>query len=106
MIIKLFLNEVEDQYLLENFIRIEDFINGQVMFKGQFQHFEIVIPAAVTNFKFKHNLGFQHKDVIQTSVIGAGVLTWNYDKFDAKFLDITTTGPVSVRAFIGAYKEG
>lgn len=106
MIIKLFLNEVEDQYLLENFIRLEDFINAQTFFKGQFKHFDINIPAAVTNFKFKHNLGFQPRDVIQTLLTGAGLLTWNYDKFDAKFLDITTTGPVTVRAFIGTYREG
>lgn len=104
--IKLFLTEIEDQYLKENFIRLNDYLNGQPLFNGIFRHFEIRIPSSVTNFKFVHNLGFKPNDVIQTSAIGSGNLTWNYDKFDAKFLDITTTGPVTVRAFIGAYKEG
>lgn len=106
MKLTLLLKEISDQYIQENFIRIVDFFKRQRLLDGEFTHFEIVFTGAVTNFKFKHNLGFVPKDIIQTSSIGAGVLTWNYDKFDAQFLDITTTGVVTVRAFVGSYQEG
>lgn len=106
MKLTLLLKEITDQYIQENFLRITDFFKKQKMLQAEFTHFELVFSSAVTNFKFRHNLGFQPKDVIQTSSIGAGVLTWNYDKFDAQFLDITTTGAVKVRAFVGSYQEG
>lgn len=102
----LFLEEISDTYIQQNFVRLLAFFTKQRLLGAEFKHFEISFKGAVTNSKFKHNLGFVPRDVIQTSSIGAGVLTWNYDKFDANFLDITTTGAVRVRAFVGSYQEG
>lgn len=73
--------------------------------KGKFRHIEIDIPSAVTNMKYPHHMGFKPLDVIQTSLTGAGNLTWNYDGFDNSFVDITTTDACKVRAFLGTYKE-
>ncbi len=102
----LFINEIEDEKLQENFKRITEFFLSQRLLGAEFKHFKITFPNAVTNAKFRHNLGFRPLDIIQTSSIGPGVLTWNYDKFDANFLDVTTTGAVTVRAFVGSYQEG
>lgn len=100
---RLLMNEITDEYVKENFIRLQDFIRFYDMLNSRFQFFNIYVTAASTNFKFAHNLGFMPLDLIQTSVIGAGAITWNYDKFDSTFLDMTTTGAVAVRGFIGRF---
>lgn len=105
--IKLLVKEIEDERSRENFKRLQKELTvDQVILKGQWKFFEIVFDGAVTNFKVKHLLNFVPKDVIQTSLIGAGALTWNYTLFDRVNLDITTTGACTVRAFVGAYLEG
>lgn len=105
MNIKFYLQELTDQYLIENFRRLNDFFMSVKMLNGRFEFLEITIPQAVTDFNFTHHLGFQPKDIIQTSLIGAGSLTWNYEKFTKDFLSITTSGPCVVRLFAGSYKE-
>lgn len=52
-----------------------------------------------------HGLGFKPTDAFVTRITGGGGLTWNYDDFTDKLLSVTTTGPVNVRALIGAYRE-
>lgn len=103
--IDLILKDVADQYVRENFSRLLKFFRKQAVLKTQLRHVEITVPRAITNFRFKHNLGFLPKDVIPTSVIGAGAVTWNYSLFDNEFLDLTTTDEVVVRAFVGTYRE-
>lgn len=104
--IKLLVQEISDERLRENFKRIQsEFTEKQVILKGEWKFFEIIFTVAVTNFKQKHLLGFLPKDIIQTSLTGTGVLTWNYDLFDKINLDITVTGPCKVRAFVGSYLE-
>ncbi len=99
------LQEIEDVYSRENFFRIKKFVEDKPFLRGEWVFFEIAINSALTNFKFPHGLGFIPKDVIQTSTVGTGVLTWNYAAFDRTFLDLTTTGPVTVRAFIGRFEK-
>lgn len=61
--------------------------------------------SAQTNAKIPHGLGFKPLDVMQTSLIGAGVtVTFNYDLFDTETIDITVSGACSIRFFIGAYR--
>jgi hypothetical protein len=57
----------------------------------------------VVNYRYPHKLGFVPEDVIQTSLRGAGAVTWNYDQFNRDYLDVTTTGACVVRAFVGLY---
>lgn len=97
--------EIEDQYARENFYRLQKFFDAENFLKGDWEFFEIAIPAAATNYRFKHNLGFMPKDVLVTSSIGAGVAQFNYSLFDKDFLDITTTGPVTVRAYVGRFER-
>lgn len=86
--------------------RIRTEFNDQVLLRGNWRFYQITFLGAVTNYKYPHKLQFIPTDVIQTSLTGAGSLTWNYASFDGEFLDITTTGACVVRAFIGRYKEG
>jgi hypothetical protein len=71
--------------------------------QGQFDHFALTISKAETNLKIPHSLGFQPKDIIQTSLTGAGAITYNYATFTNQFIDITTTGACEVRFFGGTY---
>ncbi len=87
----------------ENFTRLQDYIRAEEILRGEWRFFEITVTAAVTNFKYAHNLGFTPKDVIQTSVVGAGAITWNYSLFSKELLDLTTTDALTVRAFIGRF---
>jgi hypothetical protein len=102
---QLLIQELDNPYLQENFRRIQEFVRLEKVLAGKFQIFEITIPSAVTNLRYKHHLGFLPKDIVQTSLTGTGTLTWNYDRFDRDFLDITTTGSCTVRALIGRIEE-
>lgn len=103
--IDLILKDVKDEYARENFFRIKRFLEGKTFLKGTFKFFEVEVTRAVTNQKYKHNLGFLPKDVLITSQIGAGALTINYSRIDVDFLDFTTTGAVTFRGYIGTYRE-
>lgn len=105
--INLLVQNTVDEITRENMRRIQnEFTSEQVILKGQWKFFELTFTAAVTNFKQKHLLNFVPKDIIQTSKIGAGSITWNYTLFDRTNLDITTSGACVVRAFVGSYLEG
>lgn len=103
---KLNLISAEDKIVLENFRRMEKVWTNEPILRGEWKFVEIAFAGAVTNFKFKHYLKFIPKDVIQTSLVGAGALTWNYSLFDRENLDITTSGACTVRAFVGRVEEG
>lgn len=102
---RLFVNEIEDPYVKENFERLTRFVNDQSFLRGEWQFFEITFTGAVTNYKHKHNLGFVPKDILQTSKTGAGAITFNYTSFDSTNIDITTTGACVVRFFVGSYRD-
>jgi hypothetical protein len=101
--LKLYRNEVEDEYSRQNFQRLQDFLNSFPLAKGDFKFFEITVTSAVTNYKFKHNLGFVPLDVLQTYVSGGATVSWSYDSFDRSNVVFTTSGPTTIRAFIGRY---
>lgn len=103
---KVEVTRVKDATLREVLQTVDENFQEDALSKADFAFFEITVTGAVTNKKIPHSLGFQPKDVIQTSKTGAGSLTWNYDQFDVTNLDITTTGSCVVRAFIGRYSEG
>jgi hypothetical protein len=101
----LFLREIDDEHTQENFVRIQDEIRAQAFLKGQWNFVELPFTAAVSNFRFKHNMTFTPKDVILTSSRGAGVATFNFDLFTNEFLDISVTAAVVLRFFMGSYNE-
>lgn len=101
----LILKDISDEYVRENFFRLQGFIQKFPLFRGEWYFFEYTFAGAVTDQRLQHGLSFKPTDIIQTSLIGPGSLTWNYDKFTDKLLYVTTTGSCTVRAFVGAYRE-
>ena len=109
--LSLYIREIEDYFLRENFRKTKDFIGLQPILNGDFTFFEFVITGNQAPFKYNHNLSFVPKDVIQTSAVfsgGAGAVVFNYSSFDSTYLYLTTTGmgatdTCTVRALIGRF---
>jgi hypothetical protein len=93
--------DITTQNVLE---KIKDSWDSQPFLMGSFKHYELSFTQAGT-FLVAHGLSFKPVDVIQTSLIGTGSLTWNYANFDSTNLSVTVTGSCTVRAFIGAYRD-
>lgn len=102
---RFFLSEIEDEYIRENFKTIQEVLSRATLLKGEFKHFDLSLKNAVTNFRFPHSLGYMPKDLIMTFRRGSGDITWHYDRFNGQFIELTTTGPVEVRFFLGRYSE-
>ena len=73
------------------------------MLKGQWKYFEVTVDAAVTNKKFKHNLGFTPQNIITT--FDTATVTWDYTSFDSENIQFDTTGAGTIRFFAGRYSE-
>ncbi len=86
--------------------KIKERLEASVFDRGEFKFFEIVFTGAQTNLKYPHKLGFTPKDILQLSITGTGVVTWNYSSFDSSTLDLTSTGACIVRAYVGRHQEG
>lgn len=93
--------------LKENFQRLEDYLSTEVIQNAQWRLIELTFVADVVNYRFKHNLGFEPKDVIQTSNIGTGTIVYNFALFDKDYIDMTVSGtstdsPLMVRFVLGS----
>jgi hypothetical protein len=109
--LSLYIREIEDYFLRENFRKTKEFVALQPLLNGEFKFLEIQITGNKTNFLFAHLLSFTPKDIIQTSVVfsgGVGSLVWNYSRFTNVFLDLTTSGmgttdTCTVRVLVGRF---
>ncbi len=105
MSIQLRLNSIESFNDVRDALqKIKEAFDNATILNGQFQFYTITFKGAITNFKYSHNLPFTPMDVLQTSITGTGTVTWNYSLFSPSQLDLTSTGPCVVRAFIGRFK--
>lgn len=105
--IKLLVKETTDDITQENMKRLQhEMTIVQHILRGQWKFFKITLPSAVTNYTYPHLLGFVPEDIMQTSLIGAGALTWNYSLFDKTNINLTTTAACVVRGFMGRFIPG
>jgi len=94
---------IPDERVREFFQWFYEFLSGQPLLLGRFEHFEIEVTQAETGLLIPHNLGFVPLDILPTSVTGPGTVTFNYTAFTENFISITTTGACKVRFFGGSY---
>lgn len=107
---KLSLSQIQDGHARDNFQKLQDFLADQAVLRSSFKILEFTFSKNGANQRVSHNLGFQPKDLIQTSLRGSGTLTWNYSRFDGQYLDATISGtsgedPLVVRIMVGAHSE-
>lgn len=105
MNIDLILKDIADLYSRENFFRLKNFINDQVLFDGNFKLFDITIPIKSSSFKVKHGLTFIPADVILLSIEGDFNFYFIFQKFDRENIYINTNGPVRIRFLAGKLKD-
>lgn len=103
--IDLILKDVQDEFAQENFFRLKSFIDAQVLFEGDFKLFDLTIPGKFSEFKQLHGLSFIPSDIIQLSAGGDLNYYFTFQKFDKKFIYITTNGPVRIRFLAGKLKD-
>lgn len=102
---RLILKGIVEKLVRDNFETVQKTINDEPILRGNFKHFEITVNRQVDNLRYKHTLGFTPRDVITTYVSDQESVIWNYSSFTSQFLDITTSGACTIRAFIGRYGE-
>jgi hypothetical protein len=103
MNLRLFFQEIADNFVKENFKKLSDFLTMQDLLKCGFVYFEYDFDSAVTDLRFKHGLKFMPRDIVQLSVTNEIVVTWKYDKFTTTHMQATTSGAGRVRALVGLY---
>lgn len=91
---------IDDEFIRQNFEKIEQLWNDLVFTQGDFQFFEFRIDGAQDEFKLYHHLGFNPNDIIVTKAIGSS-FEFIYTGFTDEYLTIKTTGDLYLRAIIG-----
>lgn len=102
----LVLEKIQDAHIKEALENLSDFFRGQPFIEPEWQFFEKEYTGAVTDDLIRHTLGGVPKDVLVTSTIGAGSVTFKYADFTKDFLVVSTSGAVKVRFFAGTYVKG
>ena len=98
------LDGIKDTGIRDNFVNILEEFNKPIH-KFNFQFFELNFTAAVTNYRYRHNLPYTPKDVIITAQYGTGVAEFNYQLFSSTHIDITTTDACTVRFLLGNFSK-
>jgi hypothetical protein len=101
--IKLLVENIENEPTRENFKDLNIELAKNPFLAGNWVFREYTFTQAETGKLFPHGLSFTPKDVIQTSITGAGALTINYGSFTGTDISLTTTGACVVRLLIGRF---
>lgn len=97
--------EVEDEYVLENFDRIQGHFKSSPLERMGFDFYRISIAGAVTNMRFPHGLSYIPTDIIVTKNSNNVAVTFNWSLFDPTFIDLTVAGATDLRLLIGRYED-
>ena len=93
-----------DKNLKDLVVGLNGELNGNPFTSGKFKAFEVDLEEATANFEVRHGLGFAPKDIIQTSAIGSGSVTWNYTLFTKEVVVLTVSNAVKVRFLAGSFE--
>lgn len=105
MDIDLILKDITDKHSRENFTRLSRYLSTQTILNGEWEFYQIEVPGAVTDYKFKHNLKFIPKDIIVLSIDGHKNIDFRYDLFTHQHLVFSTGGAVCIRLLAGSYTK-
>lgn len=103
--VDLILKDIDDPYVRENFFRLTNFLNNQVIFDGDFKIFDVTIPAQSEKYKIKHGLSFIPLDIISLSSSGDLNYFFRYQEFDRDNIYVSAHGPVRIRFLAGKLKD-
>lgn len=95
--------QIDDIYVQENFKRLADYGRNDAVIRSNFQFLSVEVPAA-SNFRPPHHLSFVPLDVILLHNSTNATVVFNYSLFDDKNIDITSSGPTTLRLLLGRYQ--
>lgn len=93
---------IQDQYIRKNFQKLSEYFTNQNQLLD-FQFFEVDFAAATASSQLSHALGFVPQDVVMVSCVGNGALSLNFGQADSKQINLSTTGAIRARFFLGSY---
>ena len=97
------LSKIKDKDVREAIQRLRDQFRELPFLRGDWMFFEVSFDTVGYNIKYRHGLGFQPKDLIQTFASEDAPVIWNYSLFDKTFLDVDVLTPCTVRFFAGRF---
>lgn len=101
--LNMILDFIEDRYVREALENLTQYLRKEPFIDTEWQFFEKEYTAAITDDQIAHTLGGVPKDIILTSKIGAGSVTFEYEDFTKNFIVVSTTGAATIRFFAGTY---
>lgn len=93
---------ISDLFVRSNFQALKNFFQKENQLVG-FQHLRLDITEKADNLTFRHGLKYVPQDVIVTRITGEGTLTLNWDLFDQENINVSASGPLRARLFVGTY---
>lgn len=101
---ELLIREISDDYVRENFERIQRELQRGSVFDG-FNSFEVAPSGAVTRMLYRHGLGYQPLDIVESYRFGPGEITWHRSDFTNEYLVYSTTDALRIRGLVGTFKR-
>lgn len=99
------LDGIKDPSVKDALYNIQQEFRDQKILNFFWTFFKVSFVASVTDYKFKHNLGYTPKDFLITSIRGNGTAYIDLDESDSQFLNITTTDSCTIRFLLGNLDE-
>jgi hypothetical protein len=103
--IELILKDIDDQYVRENFTRLNEYIRKDSIRKPLWKFFEITFADGGTDIEYAHNLGYKPLDIIVTHCSSNENVVFNFDSFTSTHFVLSPSGACTVRFFAGRYEE-
>lgn len=94
--------EVSDFYIRKNFDNLANYFNEENQFIG-FKFFDLVFTEAEENRLISHGFNYTPQDVVVTKIVGTGEVTFNHGLFDGTNINLSASGALRVRFFVGTY---
>jgi hypothetical protein len=95
------LNGIQDPVVRDALYAILEQFRNEPTLNFGFKFFTIVFASGVTNYRFRHGLGFRPKDAIITDVSNDEDAYFDMDLSDGTHLDITASGACTIRFVVG-----
>lgn len=100
----LFLSLLADTVIRKNFEAISNYLRGNTL-EG-FKAYEIVFSGEISQYHFRHGLGFVPKDVILSRIFGSGNVTFHHADFTRDEIVLSASAACEIRFLLGTAQNG
>lgn len=97
------LERIQDPFVRDALYNILEEVRSQPILKYNFKSFEVTFSEGVSDFPFKHNLGFKPKDRVITNITSGGGGYIDLDSATSVYVNITVSEACTMRFLLGNY---